>query len=128
MKYVYPEKSSNWASIAGTAYASYYVLFNGVIPLAMLVTLEIAKMSYSSMMESDVEMMNYDQAANLDDLQETRVQNFTLTEELGTISYILCDKTGTLTQNELEFRGIVDTQAKSCFSGKIDGLAGYHMV
>lgn len=56
------------------------------------------------------------------------MQNFTLTEELGTISYILCDKTGTLTQNELEFRGIVDTQAKSCFSGKIDGLAGYHMV
>lgn len=68
MKYVYPEKSRDWATIAGTAYASYYVLFNGVIPLALLVTLEIAKMSYSSMMESDVEMMNYDQAANLEEL------------------------------------------------------------
>lgn len=97
MKYVYPEKNPNWASIAGTAYASYYVLFNGVIPLAMLVTLEIAKMSYSSMMENDVEMMNYDQAKNLDELQGTRVQNFTLNEQLGTINYILCDKTGTLT-------------------------------
>jgi magnesium-transporting ATPase (P-type) len=41
------------------AYASYYVLFNGIVPLAMLVTLEIAKMSYSDMMEKDVEMMNY---------------------------------------------------------------------
>ena len=80
MNYVYPEKSSDWASIAGKAYASYFLLFNAVIPLAMLVTLEIAKMSYSSMMESDVEMMNYSQAAKMDELQETRVQNFTLNE------------------------------------------------
>jgi P-type E1-E2 ATPase len=53
------------------------------------------------MMEDDVEMMNHHQAANLEELQETRVQNFTLNEQLGTISYILCDKTGTLTKNEL---------------------------
>jgi hypothetical protein len=51
MSYVYPEKSSDWASIAGKAYASYFLLFNAVIPLVMLVTLEISKITYSSMME-----------------------------------------------------------------------------
>jgi hypothetical protein len=59
MSYVYPEKESDWASIAGKAYASYFLLFNAVIPLAMRVTLEIAKTYYSTIMESDVEMMNY---------------------------------------------------------------------
>ena len=59
MKYVYPEKSIDLGTIVRKAYASYFLVFNTVIPLAMLVTLELAKMSYSSMMESDVEMMNY---------------------------------------------------------------------
>jgi magnesium-transporting ATPase (P-type) len=68
MKYVYPEKDLDWSSIAGTSYASYYVLFNSVIPLAMAVTLEIAKMIYSIMMENDAEMMNYDEALNLKEL------------------------------------------------------------
>ncbi len=44
----------------------------------MLVTLELAKMSYSRMMEHDVEMMMEDYELN--QVQETRVQNFTLNE------------------------------------------------
>ncbi len=29
-----------------------------------------------------------------------------LPEELGCINHVFCDKTGTLTKNELEFRGL----------------------
>ncbi len=97
MKYVYPEQYFDWAKAAGMSYASYFVLFNGIIPLAMIITLEFAKITYSHVMEQDVDMINFETAKNLDDLQETRVQNLTLIEQLGNVSCILCDKTGTIT-------------------------------
>ena len=60
MRYVFPEKNLDFAGYAGRGYASYFILFNQLIPLSLLVTLEVAKMSYSRMMENDVEMMSID--------------------------------------------------------------------
>ena len=40
------------------------------------------------------------------DIKGCSVLNFPLMEELALVSDIFCDKTGTLTKNELEFRGI----------------------
>lgn len=82
MKYVYPESEIPAATYASFAYASYYILFNSLIPLAMLVTLEIGKMAYSRLIENDIEMTDYDQKG-IREITESRVQNFTLHENLG---------------------------------------------
>lgn len=49
----------------------------------------------------------------------TTVQTSNLNEELGQIEYIFSDKTGTLTQNYMEFRKLV---AKSKPYGKVFNL------
>jgi phospholipid-transporting ATPase len=51
MPYIYPEADLKAGYYAGNAFATYYILFNSLIPLALLVTLEIGKMAYSKMME-----------------------------------------------------------------------------
>ncbi len=62
MWYVFPDGNlkNKVIGYAANGYASYFILFNQLIPLSLLCTLEIAKMSYSRMMEDDVEMMTPD--------------------------------------------------------------------
>jgi phospholipid-transporting ATPase len=40
------------------------------------------------------------------DIKHCKVRNLKMLEELGQIDYLFCDKTGTLTKNELVFKSI----------------------
>jgi hypothetical protein len=60
MKYIYPEDDLDISSYTGNAFLSYFNLFNSLLPLAMVVTLEIAKMFYSKLIELDVELIKKD--------------------------------------------------------------------
>lgn len=70
----------------------------------LIVNLELSKIFVSSFIENDGTMIRIDEEFN--EIVTTRVQSLQLIEELGQIEYIFCDKTGTLTKNELEFRAI----------------------
>lgn len=70
----------------------FVLLFSYIIPLSLRVNLDMGKAFYSWQMQKDK------------DMPETVVRCTTIPEELGRISYLLSDKTGTLTQNCMVFK------------------------
>ena len=87
--------------------------FNFVIPLATYVTIELQRFVGSKFIEWDIEL--YDEKTN----QPAKANTSDLNEDLGQIEYLFSDKTGTLTENEMEFKqfsinGIIYEENFSC--------------
>ncbi|XP_055940660.1 probable phospholipid-transporting ATPase IIB isoform X4 [Argiope bruennichi] len=70
----------------------FILLFSYIIPISLRVNLDMGKMVYSWMMQKDKDIPN------------TVVRSTTIPEELGRLTFLLSDKTGTLTKNEMVFK------------------------
>ncbi|XP_076117823.1 phospholipid-transporting ATPase VD-like isoform X3 [Mytilus galloprovincialis] len=77
---------------------TYIILFQTVIPLALYVSIELVKLGQVFFINYDLDLY-YEKC---DKRMECRALN--ITEDLGQIDYIFSDKTGTLTENEMEFK------------------------
>uniref|UniRef100_A0A8C1W7G6 Phospholipid-transporting ATPase n=1 Tax=Cyprinus carpio TaxID=7962 RepID=A0A8C1W7G6_CYPCA len=112
---------------AFTDFLAFMVLFNYIIPVSMYVTVEMQKFLGSYFILWDDDMFD-------EELGEGPLVNTSdLNEELGQVEYVFTDKTGTLTENNMELReccvdGHVYVPHAICNGQILPGATGMDMI
>lgn len=80
------------------AFLSSVIVFQIMIPISLYITMELVRLGQSYFMIEDKHM--YDSSTN----SRFQCRSLNINEDLGQIRYVFSDKTGTLTENKMEFR------------------------
>jgi len=90
---------------------TFFILYSNFLPISLYATMEVVNVFQAYFLKNDVHMYDPEQDC------PALVRSSNLCQELGQVSHIFSDKTGTLTQNVMELKHI-------SIAGKIYGHTG----
>ncbi|XP_031485201.1 phospholipid-transporting ATPase 1-like isoform X1 [Nymphaea colorata] len=94
------------------SFLSSIIVFQIMIPISLYISMELVRLGQSYFMIGDTQM--YDADSN----SRFQCRSLNINEDLGQVRYIFSDKTGTLTENKMDF-------CKASIYGKNYGNAAY---
>lgn len=95
------EKSYEFAWSVFASSVTFLLLFNNLVPISLAISLESVRVILARLIDNDSEM--YDPETN----QTATAKSSNLLEELGQVQFILTDKTGTLTCNQMTLKHMI---------------------
>uniref|UniRef100_A0A672HX09 Phospholipid-transporting ATPase n=1 Tax=Salarias fasciatus TaxID=181472 RepID=A0A672HX09_SALFA len=96
--YLYDGKNQD-ASLRGfLSFWGYIIILNTMVPISLYVSVEVIRLGQSKFINWDLQMYFAEKDT------PAKARTTTLNEQLGQIQYIFSDKTGTLTQNVMQFK------------------------
>mmetsp|Transcript_16967 Transcript_16967/g.39553 ORF Transcript_16967/g.39553 Transcript_16967/m.39553 type:complete len:1442 (-) Transcript_16967:153-4478(-) len=78
---------------------TFFVLYSNLMPVSLYATMEICNGAYAYFINRDLAMVDKNRGED-----PPRARSTNLCHELGQVSYVFSDKTGTLTQNIMELK------------------------
>ncbi|KAL2330514.1 hypothetical protein Fmac_018095 [Flemingia macrophylla] len=80
------------------SFLSSVIVFQIMIPISLYITMELVRLGQSYFMIEDMDMFDASSGSRF------QCRSLNINEDLGQIRYVFSDKTGTLTENKMEFR------------------------